>query len=189
MLDGLPVLDLTDHRGQFGPWLLAQLGAEVIRVEPAGGATVDPQAWRHRGQDLANLVYRTGETVTELDPASAADRGTLRQLVTDAAIVIDAGPPGRLAAFGIDRPKLLELNPDLVLVKVTPFGSDGPRASQPAVELTVAALGGPVRIQGTPDRAPVHHSVPQTWRHAGAEAAVASLVALARARQSGEAQF
>lgn len=189
MLDGLPVLDLTDHRGQFGPWLLAQVGAEVIRVEPTGGPAPDPQAWHHQGQDLANLVYRTGETVTELDAASAADRSVLRQLVADAAIIIDSGPPGRLAAFGIDRPKLLELNPDVVRVLVTPFGGDGPRAGQPAVELTVAALGGPLRIQGTPDRAPVHHSVPQTWRHAGAEAAVAALVALARSEQSGEPQL
>jgi len=189
MLDGLPVLDLTDFRGQFGPWLLAQLGADVIRVEPAGVPIRDLQAWHHRGQDLANLVYSTGETLAALDPASAADRTSLRELVADAAVIVDTGPRGRLAAFGIDRPKLVELNPDVVVVTVTPFGLDGPRADQPAAELTVAALGGPVRIQGTPERAPVHHSVPQAWRHAGAEASVAALVALARVDQSGEPQF
>ena len=189
MLDGLPVLDLTDHRGQFGPWLLAQLGAEVIRVEPPGGPVPDRDAWRHRGRDLTNHVYSTGVTVVPLDPTSAEDRTALRRLLADAAVVMDAGPPRRLSAYGVDRAKLIELNPGVVSVVVSPFGLDGPRADQPAAELTVAALGGPVRIQGTPDRPPVHHSVPQTWRHAGAESAVGALVALTRAGQTGEPQF
>ncbi len=187
MLDGLPVLDLTDHRGQFGPWLLAQLGAEVIRVPPAG--RTDPDAWIADGRDLADAVYTTGLTLAPLDPGSAADRTTMRSLVAEAAIVLDTGPPRHLPAFGIDRAGLVELNPTVVSVVVSPFGLEGPRADQPATELTVAALGGPVRIQGVPDRAPVHHSVPQTWRHAGAESVVAALVALARADQTGEAQF
>ncbi|MEM9565060.1 MAG: CoA transferase [Actinomycetota bacterium] len=187
MLDGLPVLDLTDHRGQFGSWLLAQLGAEVIRVPPARG--IDPDAWLHEGRDLADAVYTTGLTLAPLDPTSAADRTTLRELVAAAAIVLDAGPSRRLSAFGVDRTKLVELNPAVVSVVVSPFGLDGPRADQPATELTVAALGGPVRIQGVPERPPVHHSIPQTWRHTGAESVVAALVALARADQTGEAQF
>ena len=156
MLDGLPVLDLTDHRGEFGPWLLAELGAEVIRVQPSGSEAGTTQ-----------VVYNTGKTIVELDPSSAGDRTVLRSLLGDAAIVIDAGPPGRLAAFGVDRTKLLELNPRVVSVLVTAFGSDGPRVEEPFSELTVAALGGPVRIQGTPERAPVRCSVPQVWRHAG----------------------
>ncbi len=189
MLNGLPVLDLTDHRGQIGPWLLAELGAEVIRIEPPSGPPIDVDAPRHEGLDLANAVYTTGSTVVALDPASAQDRTTLRELLGQAAVVIDSGPPRRLAAYGIDRAKLVEVNPMIVAVTVTPFGLDGPRADQPAAELTVAALGGPVRIQGAPDRPPLHHSVPQTWRHAGAEAAVATLVALARGAERGEPQF
>ncbi len=184
MLDGLPVLDLTDHRGQVGPWLLAELGAEVIRIQTPFHRP-DPEAWDHQGIDLAHWIYSAGKTVTELDPSVAADRRALGQLITEAAVVVDCGPPGYLAAFGLGRAELIELNPAIVSVVVTPFGADGPRADQPASELTVAALGGPVRIQGTRERAPVHHSVPQTWRHAGAEAAVASLVALARSRTDG----
>jgi crotonobetainyl-CoA:carnitine CoA-transferase CaiB-like acyl-CoA transferase len=189
MLDGLPVLDLTDHRGEIGPWMLAELGAEVIKVEPPDGGTARRAHPLHQGESLQFVVYNTGKRLVTLDPAAADDRATMRNLVSNAEIIIDSGPPGRLAAFGIDRQKLIELNPTIVVVLVTAFGADGPRSDEPSTELTIAALGGPVRIQGTPDRAPVKASVPQVWRHAGAEAALAAMVAKARSDRFGEAQF
>ncbi len=189
MLDGLPVLDLTDHRGEIGPRLLAELGADVIKVEPPDGTSARQALPIYEGQSLQYNVYNTGKRIVVLDPASAADRSTFRDLVAGTEIIIDSGPPGMLAAFGVDRTKLLEINPTVVSVLVTAVGADGPRADDPQSELTIAALGGPVRIQGTPDRAPVKASVPQVWRHAGAEAALASLVAKTRADQSGEPQF
>ncbi len=189
MLDGLPVLDLTDHRGEIGPWILAQLGADVIKVEPPDGTSARRAHPIHEGASLQFTAYNTGKRLVTLDPASAADRTTFRELLAEAEVVIDSGPPGYMAGYGVDRPKLLELNPTVVSVLVTPFGSDGPRAGDPASELTIAALGGPVRLQGTPDRAPVKVSVPQVWRHAGADAAVAALVAKTRGDQLGEAQF
>ncbi len=189
MLDGLTVLDLTDHRGEVGPWMLGELGAEVIKVEPPGGTTARSAHPVHNGISLQFLAYNTGKRLVTLDPGSADDRTELRDLVAAADIVFDSGSPGLLAAYGIDRTKLLELNPTVVSVLVTAFGVDGPRADQPSDELTVAALAGPVRIQGTPDRAPVKVSVPQVWRHAGAEAALAALVAHARVNRLGQPQF
>ncbi len=189
MLDGLPVLDLTDHRGEIGPWILAELGADVVKVETPGGSPAR-RAWPiHEGESLQFAVYNSGKRSVTLDPSRAADRTAIRNLLAAAAIVIDSGPPGQLARYGVDRAELSELDHAIVSVLVTPFGSDGPRAGLPSSELTIAALGGPVRIQGTPERAPVQVSVPQVWRHAGAEAALAALVAKARADRSGEAQF
>lgn len=177
MLDGLAVLDLTDHRGEIGPWLLAELGADVIKVEPPGGTTAR-RAWpTFQGESLQFAAYNIGKRTVTLDPESADDRSTLRRLLGEARLVFDSGPPGLLAAFGVDGPKLSALNPDIISVLITPFGSDGPRANDPASELTIAALGGPVRIQGDPERPPVKVSVPQVWRHTGAEAALAALVA------------
>ena len=80
-------------------------------------------------------------------------------------------------------------NPELVHVLVTPFGADGPRADQPSSELTLAALGGPMSLQGIRERAPVKISVPQVWRQTGAEAALAALVGLTRARRTGAPQW
>jgi crotonobetainyl-CoA:carnitine CoA-transferase CaiB-like acyl-CoA transferase len=177
MLDGLAVLDLTDHRGEIGPWLLAELGADVIKVEPPGGTSAR-EAWPMvQGESLQFAAYNIGKRSVTLDPSSAEDRTTLRRLLGEARMVFDSGPPGLLAAFGVDRPTLAGLNPDIISVLVTPFGSDGPRANDPASELTIAALGGPVRIQGSPERPPVKASVPQVWRHTGAEAALAALIA------------
>ena len=189
MLDGLPVLDLTDHRGEIGPWILAELGADVIKIEPPGGTSARSAHPLHEGESLQFAAYNTGKRRVTLDPASATDRTAFRNLLAGAEVVIDSGPPGYMAVYGVDRTKLLELNPTVVSVLVTPFGADGPRSQDPASELTIAALAGPVRIQGTPDRPPVKASVPQVWRHAGADAAVAALVAKARGDQLGEAQF
>ncbi|MGH1493155.1 MAG: CoA transferase [Acidimicrobiales bacterium] len=189
MLDGLPVLDLTDHRGEIGPWMLAELGADVIKVEPPGGTSAKRAHPMYQGESLQYAVYNTGKRVVVLDPNVPADRSSFRDLLAAAEIVIDSGPPGMMAAFGVDRTKLLEINPTVASVLVTAVGADGPRADEPQSELTIAALGGPVRIQGTPDRAPVKASVPQVWRHAGAEAAMVSLLANARSEQLGEPQF
>jgi crotonobetainyl-CoA:carnitine CoA-transferase CaiB-like acyl-CoA transferase len=189
MLDGLPVLDLTDHRGEIGPRLLAELGADVVKVEPPGGTSARRALPMYQGASLQFAVYNTDKRLVELDPADASDRSAFRELVAGAEIIVDSGPPGMMAAFGIDRTKLVELNPTVVTVLVTAVGADGPRAADPHSELTIAALGGPVRIQGAPERAPVKVSVPQVWRHAGAEAALAALVAKARADQLGQAQF
>jgi crotonobetainyl-CoA:carnitine CoA-transferase CaiB-like acyl-CoA transferase len=103
--------------------------------------------------------------------------------------VFDSGPPGALAEFGIHFDALRALNPHIVHVQITAFGSDGPYAEYPASDLTIAALGGPLSIQGDADMPPVRMSVPQSWRHAGAEAAVAAMVALERVRTTGEAVF
>lgn len=190
MLDDLRVLDLTDHRGEVGPWLLANLGADVCRVEPPEGSSGRRQPpFTTDGQSLQYRSYNRGKRSVMLDPSSASDRSKLRELLSTIDVLIDSGPPGNHARYGLDRSALEEANPRLITVVVTPCGFDGPRADQPASELTIAALGGPVRIQGTPDRAPVHCSIPQVWRHAGAEAAVATMVALARRDNGVGAQF
>ena len=195
LLDGYRVLDLTDHRGEVGPWLLGRLGAEVIKVEPPGGSAARRQPPLAPGapDGLASLqfaAYNDNKRSIVLDLAgSAADRATLLDLVAGAEIVIDSGPPATTASAGISETDLLAANPQLIHVLVTAFGSDGPRAGNPHSELTLAALGGPMSLQGVPERAPLKVSVPQAWRHAGAEAAVAALVGLTRMQRSGEPQW
>ncbi|MGI9615472.1 MAG: CoA transferase [Acidimicrobiales bacterium] len=185
MLTGWRVLDLTDTRGEVGSYILADLGAEVMRVEPRGGGAAEPAA----SDDTTFSAYSANKRIVKLDGDEGLDRQRLIDLVAQADVVFDSGPPGRLASLGINRDGIVAVNDRVVVVTITPFGSDGPRADQPASELTIAALGGPVRIQGTPERAPVQMSIPQVWRHAGAEAAVAALVAHRRMLATGAAQF
>ena len=82
-----------------------------------------------------------------------------------------------MAARGLGFEALRAVNPRLVYVATTPFGQDGPYARHLATDLTLAAMGGMMALNGDADRRPVRITVPQTWYHAAAESAVAALVA------------
>jgi len=194
LLSPYRILDLTDVRGQLAGMMLGDLGADVVRVEPPGGSAArrvgpflsdaDPAE-----RSLAFAAYDRNKRSIELDLDDAAARQAFIALVRGADFVLDSGPPSLLdeAEFGFER--LLEINPRIVHVRTTAFGSDGPMADQPAADLTIAALGGPVALQGDPDREPLRLSVPQVWRHAGAEAALAALIGHARMRKTGRGVF
>ena len=117
---------------------------------------------------LQTKLPAIGTTVFTVMSALASRHGAvnLGQGVPDydgPAVVLDTGPDSGLARFGVAPGELADGGRPLVHVQVSAFGVDGPRATQPASELTIAALGGPVRLQGSPDRAPVPISVPQKW--------------------------
>lgn len=194
MLKPYRILDLTDHRGEIGPMILADFGADVIRVEPPGGSEA-----RRRGPladgaaaDLASLQFRAfnrNKRSVVLDLQSSQGRGQLLALVAGADIVFESAPPGLLRGNGITFDNLRDANPRIVHVLITPYGADGPAADRPANDLTLAAMGGPAALQGLPGRAPVRVTVPQILRHTGAEAAAAAMIALTRMQRTGEAQF
>ena len=194
-LAGMTVLDLTDHRGEFGPWLLGELGADVIKVEPPGG-TAGRTALPLRSQqtptgDLRSwqfCAYNSNKRSIVLDLDDPDDRQVFEGLVTHSDFIYESGVPGALAAAGYGHDDLAALNERIVHVQVTPFGLDGPRSGDPASELSLAALGGPANMQGIFERAPVKASIAQAWRHAGAESAAAGLMAQARMRVTGSAQ-
>ncbi|MYF10048.1 MAG: CoA transferase [Gammaproteobacteria bacterium] len=194
MLKAYRALDLTDVRGQLGGMVLADLGADVIRVEPPGGSEarrVGPFA--DDGPDgpcsLSFAAYNRNKRSIQLDLAADGGRATFLDLVRGSDFVLDSGPPALLDEAGLNHEVLCEANPQLVQVRVTPYGNGGPHAGLPAADLSVAAMGGPMSLQGDSDRPPVRVSVPQVWRHAGAEAAVAALVGHARMRTTGEGVF
>ena len=195
MLEPYRVLDFTDERGELGPMLLGDLGADVIRVEPPGGTPsrrTQPLADGESG-DLASLSFRAfnrNKRSIVLDvEGTPADRDVLKQLIASADFLFESSPPSMLEGFGITAAEVRKANPHIVHVRISPFGIDGPRAGDLGNDLVVAALGGPMSLQGPHERAPLRISVPQVWRHTGAEAAASALVAHARMRRTGEAQF
>ncbi|WP_419945645.1 CoA transferase [Candidatus Poriferisodalis sp.] len=194
-LAGMTVLDLTDHRGEFGPWMLAELGADVIKIEPPGGtAARSALPLRSRQGPAGDLrswqfcAYNSNKRSVVLDLDDPDDRGVFERLARLADFIYESGVPGSLASAGFSHDDLAGLNERIIHVQVTPFGLDGPRSADPASELSLAALGGSANMQGIYERAPVKVSVAQAWRHAGAEAAAAGLMAHARMRASGSAQ-
>ena len=188
MLEPYRVLDFTDERGELGPMLLADLGADVIRVEPPEGTPARRAApfCADGSQSLQFLAFNRNKRSIVV---GREEGGLLEALIAGADFLFESWPGGLLEAYGLDFDTVRGINPGIVHVCVSPYGRDGPRAGIAANDLAVAAMGGPVSLQGTPDRAPVRLSVTQVWRHAGAEAAVGAMAAHARRLRTGEAQF
>jgi len=194
MLSPYRVLDLTDGRAELASFMLAGLGADVIKVEPPGGSasredspldTAQPPGL----QSLHFHAYNRGKRSIELDLTTATGRADFLALVATADFVFENAVPGAMDAMGLGFAALRAVRPDLVYVAITPFGQDGPYAHHLATDLTLSAMGGAVALNGEPDRRPVRITVPQTWLHAAAEAALAALVAHHRRLQNGDAQF
>lgn len=194
MLSPYRVLDLTDHRGELAAMILGDLGADIIKIEPPGGsparqnsASKGQQPGSRRG--LQFLAFNRNKRSIILDLNDKSDHETLMALVAGADFVLESAYPGQLEQHGIGFAELKAANPKIVHVLITPYGCDGPAAKRVASDLTLSAMGGQAALQGSPDRAPVRVTVPQIWRHVGAEAAAASLIAHARMLATNEAQF
>jgi len=193
MLDGIQVLDLSDERGQLCGMMLADLGADVVCIEPPGGSMARQLApLASDASDIEGSLfwwsYARNKRSAVLDLETEEDREKLRALALRADVLIESAAPGALAELGLGHTDLAARNPGLVTVSITPFGQDGPKAHWPASDLTVLAAGGPLWLSGDPDRPPTRVCVPQAFHHAACEAATAALVALHERNRSGRGQ-
>ena len=170
-LDGIRVIDATTRWGEMAGKVLAELGAEVIKVEPPEGCESRRLGPFDGDESLYWACVGAGKkSVVGDDPTP---------FLADADVFIESG---RLRDLSRDFP-------GLVHVSVTPFGTTGPLADAPAVEVTVEAAGGLVGLQGDPDRPPVPMgAMPQAAFHAGVQAAADIVVALYERDQSGLGQ-
>jgi len=193
MLSPYRVLDLTDERGLLCGQILADLGADVIQIEaPAGSparrlgpfAADTPQP----DHSLFWWAYARGKRSVVLDLETSTGRRELVERARGADFLIESADPGVMAARGLSAAELAAVNPSLVYVSITPFGQTGPKARWAATDLTVWAAGGPLILTGDEDRPPVRVSVPQSFAHACAEAALAALVAHSERLHSGRGQ-
>lgn len=187
------VLDLSDERGQACGAVLAALGADVILVEPPGGSPsrrVGPFAGdvEHPDRSLFHWSYNRGKRSMRLDLDDPGDRAALLRLVEDADVLVESFDPGHLEARGLGPAVLEAINPSLVRVSITAFGSDGPKAGWAATDLTIAAASGAAALTGDEDRPPLRISLPQTFLHASLDAAGAALAALHERQRSGRGQ-
>ncbi|MEX0941489.1 MAG: CoA transferase [Pseudomonadales bacterium] len=189
-LAGTRVLDLTDARGEIAGRILADLGADVVKIEPPGGVNSRQlPPWDDSGNSLFWASYGIGKSCILLDLYNPGDKSTFLSLVEFADILLESFDPGYAANLGIDEKVLMKLNPRLVYVAITAFGRHGPKSSWPASNLTLEAAGGRLSIQGDPDREPLPVGYPQAWLHAGAQAAADSIIALNEREHSQLGQF
>ena len=191
MLTPYRVLDLTQNHGGLCAQILGDLGADVIQIEPPGGAPgrrMAPFLNGHEDPDhsLSWWSYARGKRSIELD--IDGDPETFLRLADQADFLIESEPVGSLEARGFGYETLSARNPGIIQVSMTPYGSTGPKSGWAATDITLAAAGGPMALTGDDDRAPLRVSVPQVWNHTSAEAAVGALIALHERQRTGLGQ-
>ncbi len=154
LLAGLRVLDLTDGDADPVTRLLADLGADVLKVEAPTGSPGRAELPTVDGVSIPFALHNANKRATVLDPANAADRRTLMELAEQADIVVDSGTPGRAAEYGTPCEQLADRFPHLVAMLVTDFGSSGPyaswRATDPVLYAMCSALSRSGPAIGTP---------------------------------------
>jgi len=189
-LTGLRVLDLTGRMGGYCGLLLANLGAQVILIEPPGG---DPM--RRQGpfkddhfdneQSLSFAAYHTNKNGIVLDLEIGEHRATLRQLVSHADALIEDKPAGFLEQMGLGYGALQSLNPTLVMTSITGFGQTGPYRDFKAPNIVAFAMGGLMNLCGHSGRAPLMGPCDVAYHLGSVHAAFGTLVALSNRRVSG----
>lgn len=178
MLAGIRVVDCTDRLGWLAGRLLADLGADVAKVEPPDAA-LDSSEWR---------ALNASKRVVRLDLERDEGRRELDRLAAGADILLATFTPATARAALFDRGRLLEINPRLIVVAITPFGVDGPKAGWIASDLEIMAAGGAMSLAGEPGGTPLRVTAAQSHGWAGAQAAVGALTALAARARTGRGQ-
>jgi crotonobetainyl-CoA:carnitine CoA-transferase CaiB-like acyl-CoA transferase len=160
-LAGVKVLELGSLiAGPYAAALLAQFGAEVIKVEPPDGG--DPlRTWRklHEGTSIWWYVQSRNKKSITLDLKQDAAREIVKKLAAEVDIVIENFRPGTLEKWGIGWAQLSAINPKLIMVRISGYGQDGPYAQRPGFAAIAECMGGLRYTSGFPDRPPVRVGV------------------------------
>ncbi|MDE0846031.1 MAG: CaiB/BaiF CoA transferase family protein [Actinomycetota bacterium] len=194
MLSNYRVLDLSDERGQLAGLILADLGAEVILVEPLGGSRsrkLGPFVDQRDGDPEASLwfwSYNRGKRSISLDLSDSNSNTRIHELAKTADVIIESSDVGVMKALNLDYEALAAVNPELIYVSISAFGQSGPKAKWVATDITVASAAMQMSMQGDEDRAPLRIPLDQTFLHASADAATAALIALHDRSRSGKGQ-
>lgn len=191
-LRGVRVLDLTRIlAGPYGTLLLADLGAEVLKVErpSLGDDTRRTGPFFTEGESLYFLSVNRGKRSVCIDLARPEGRAVLADLAANCDVVVENFRAGVAETLGCDAGTLRARNPRLIVCGMTAFGRDGPDRDLPAFDLTLQARGGVMSLTGHPGGAPARCGVPIGDLAGGVFAALAVCAALHRRAVSGEGSF
>jgi crotonobetainyl-CoA:carnitine CoA-transferase CaiB-like acyl-CoA transferase len=196
-LEGIKVLDLS--RVLAGPWctqLLADLGAEVIKVERPGSGDDTRHwgpPWLGEGEDRVAAYFLScnrGKKSAAIDFAKPDGAALVRKLAEQADVLVENFKVGGLRKLGLDAEALRKVNPRLIYASITGFGQDGPYADRAGYDYIIQGMGGLMSITGLPDRepggAPMRVGVAVVDLFTGLYTCVAILAALYRREKSGE---
>ena len=193
-LDGTRVIDLTQYAaGPFCTRMLADYGADVVKIEPPGGdpaRRLPPFLGDEPGIERSGtfLALNLGKRSVVLDLKTSEGRERLLDLAASADALVESFRPGTMERLGLGYATLREVNPRLVMTSLSNFGQTGPYRDRPATDLTLYAMGGPMIAIGDVDHEPVKVAGRMAGYQGGIVAALATSVGLVAARQRGEGE-
>jgi crotonobetainyl-CoA:carnitine CoA-transferase CaiB-like acyl-CoA transferase len=188
-LVGCRVVELgSTVAGPFCARLLADFGAEVIKVEQLEGDAVRSMGKRKGGRSLYGASILRNKRILAADMRSDEGRALARRLCERADIVVENFRPGTLERWGLGYDVLSQINPGLVLVRISGFGQDGPNSQRPGYGVVCEAFSGMREITGDPDRPPSRVAVSVTDYITGLYAAYAAVMALYERVRTGKGQ-
>jgi crotonobetainyl-CoA:carnitine CoA-transferase CaiB-like acyl-CoA transferase len=189
-LSRLRVVDLTSRMGGYCGLLLANLGAEVILVEPPHGDPMRRQGpfqndVPHPEGSLSFAAYHNNKRGIVLDLQSETGRETLQQLLRSADVLVEDRPQGYLEQLGLGYARLQSLNPALVVTSISGFGLSGPYRAFKAPNIVAFAMGGLMNLCGHPGRPPLVGPCEIAYHLGSVHAAFGTLVAVYNRRGTG----
>jgi crotonobetainyl-CoA:carnitine CoA-transferase CaiB-like acyl-CoA transferase len=183
-LTGVRVLDLSRLvAGNTLTQVLADFGAEVIKIEPPAGDTL--RSWQTNSVPTNWKLYARNKKSLGLELRNAEARDLLLQLMSSAAMFIESFRPGTLEAMGLAPERLLELNPKLVIVRISGWGQDGPYRRRPGFGTLVEGMSGFASMNGFADREPVLPPIYLADAMAGVYGAAGAMIALREVEVNG----
>jgi crotonobetainyl-CoA:carnitine CoA-transferase CaiB-like acyl-CoA transferase len=192
-LSGVRVLDISQvMAGPYACMLLADLGADVIKIEPPGSGdqTRGAMGFKMKGADSMGFLNmnRNKRSVT-LNLKSEAGRAVLLRMAKDADILIENYRPGAMKRLGLGYDDLKDINPRLVYTSISGFGQTGPWADRPGFDLMAQAMSGVMSVTGYPGGPPVKAGVPVADIGCALFAIYATLAAYIGVKSTGQGQY
>ncbi len=189
-LEGIRVVDLTRIlSGPFCSMFLADLGAEVIKIEdPREGDPVRAQGEIVNGYSSYFATFNRNKRSLTLDLRKEEGKEILRDLIRRADVVVNNYRPSVMDKMGFDRDALKALKPDIISCHVTGFGLDGPYKDRPSFDFIAQAMSGFMSVNGFDDGPPMRAAPPVSDLVAGAYAAMGIMAALVRRARTGEGE-
>ncbi len=188
-LDGIRVIDLTRIiAGPFCTQVLADMGADVIKIESAGGDPVRTQGAHVNGESWYFAQFNRNKKSVVMDLYQDADKERLAALLASADVVVENFRPGVFAKMGFDAERLASINPRLIVASVNGYGSSGPYADRPSFDFIAQAMSGYMASNGETNGPPMRSAAPISDLIAGLYCALGVVAALEARHRTGRGQ-
>jgi crotonobetainyl-CoA:carnitine CoA-transferase CaiB-like acyl-CoA transferase len=188
-LNGYSVLELgSTVAGPFCARLMADFGADVLKVEQKEGDAVRSMGKQKDGRSLYGASILRNKRIISVDLRTSQGRAIVRKLCARVDIVVENFRPGTLERWGLGYESLREINPGLILVRISGYGQNGPYSQRPGYGVVCEAFSGLREVTGDPDRPPARVSVSLTDYITGLYAAYGAVMALLERGRSGKGQ-